>query len=107
MTKKRKRKKKDPSRRYTEGNWPKDRPENPCRVFAFDSDQGDLMQQILDALWASEEQPEYKCIWLPDVSAYEVPEDVIKGLPVKYTSYNCGGSLGIWLEQVDLSSELD
>jgi len=104
MTKKRK--SKDPKRRYTQGDWPKDRPENPCKVFTLDLEQ-DLMQQILDALWIAGGHSEFKCIWLPDLPKYEAPEDVIESLPIKYTPWNRGGSLGIWLEQVDLSPKLD
>lgn len=108
MTKKRKGKK-DPKRCYTQGNWPKDRPENPCKVFSFLDKwtQAELEQYIRDALYSVEGPKFYKAIWLPDLPKYEIPIDAIEGLPVKYTSYNCGGSLGIWLEQVDLSSKLD
>lgn len=107
MTKKRKRK--DPSRLYTQGNWPKDRPENPCKVFSFLDKwtQANLEQHILDALYRVEGPKFYKAIWLPDLPEYEIPIDTIEGLPVKYTSWNRGGSLGIWLEQVDISPKLD
>lgn len=104
-----KRKSKDPKRCYTQGDWPRDRPENPCKVFAFPDKwtSAEFEQHIRDALYQVEGPKFYKAIWLPDLPEYEIHVDIIEGIPVKYTPWNRGGSLGIWLEQVDLPPKLD